>query len=302
MPKKDYYKVLGLNKNATPAEIKTAFKKQARKHHPDMNPDNKKQSEEKFKEASEAYEVLGDAQKRKRYDQYGSFDFGSTGPHNPYEQNYWQNVNLNNIDLEDIFGDVFGMGGPKRGRRSQAGFNFNFGSDHLNRGRDGTDIQWSMPIDFLEAVNGCEKQILLSDGQKIKVRIPAGVYDGAKIRVAGKGNPGAGGGQAGDLIIETKVQMHPSFKREGDDIHVEVDVPLAVALQGGTVNVPTIDGSVQLKIPRFAQSGQRLRLKGKGVSNLKTRASGDQYVKLLVKYPQNLTDSEIKRIVEIVER
>lgn len=302
MAKKDYYKTLGVNKSASQAEIKSAFKKLARKYHPDVNPDDKKNAEEKFKDISEAYEVLGDEKKRAQYDQFGSFDFGSQGPHNPHSQAYWQSVNMNDIDLEDIFGDVFGFGGPKRGRRSK-GFSFNFGQDGgFARGRDGADIEWSMPIDFLEAVNGCEKQILLNNGQRIKVRIPAGVYDGAKIRVAGKGNPGVGGGQAGDLIIETKVQTHPTFQRDGDDIYVDVTVPLSTALQGGKIDVPTIDGTVQMKLPRFAQSGQKLRLREKGVRNIKTRTHGDAYVRLLVKYPTDLSAADVEKILQIIGR
>lgn len=299
MPQKDYYKVLGVKKSATQDEIKAAFKKLARQYHPDVNPNNK-ESEARFKEISEAYEVLGDAAKRKKYDQFGRFDFGSGGPQNPYTQQYWQSVNLNDFDLEDIFGDIFGFGWPKRGRRGGR-VHFNFGG-MPGRARDGSDVHWSLPIDFLEAARGCEKQILMADGKKIKVKIPAGVDNGSRIRLAGKGNPGVAGGQPGNLIIETQVKPHPIFRRKGDEIHLDVNVSLAEALRGDKISVPTISGTVAMTLPKNAQSGQTLRLKGKGVRNLKTGVPGDQYVHLLVKYPRDLSEAERDKILEIVTK
>lgn len=303
MAKKDYYKVLGIAKNATTAEIKTAFKKLARQYHPDVNP-GKKEAEDKFKEVSEAYEVLGDEKKRHQYDQFGSFDFGGRGPQNPYSQQYWQNINFNDGDFDDIFGEIFGFGGPKRGRRAGR-VNFDFGgggSGFNNVSRDGTDINWLLAIEFLEAVNGCEKQILLSDGKRVKVKIPAGVDTGSKIRLSGKGNPGIASGRAGDLIIETKVNPHPHFERDGDDIFVGVDISLAEALRGAKVTVQTITGQVQLTVPKGAQSGQKMRLKGRGVANIKTKVCGNQIVQILVKYPSDLSDAEAEQIAKIVER
>ncbi len=304
MAKKDYYKVLGLTKKATDAEVKTAFKKLARQYHPDVNP-GKKEAEDKFKEVSEAYEVLGDEKKRRQYDQFGSFDFGGGGPQNPYSQHYWQNINFNQGDFDDIFGEIFGFGGPKRGRKA-SGVKFDFGGagggGFNNMSRDGSDIQWSLTIDFLEAVNGCEKQILLSDGQRVKVKIPQGVDDGSKIRLSGKGNPGIGGGSSGDLIIETKVNPHAYFKRDGDDIYVSVDVSLSEALKGGKITVPTITGSVALTIPKGTQSGQKLRLKGRGTTNIKSKSVGNQYVEIMVKYPDDLSDSEIEHITKIIDK
>lgn len=304
MAKKDYYKVLGISKDASEADVKTAFKKLARKYHPDVNPDNK-EAEEKFKEISEAYEVLGDAKKRKQYDQYGRFDFGGGGPQDPFQQGYWQNVNMNDIDINDIFGDIFGFGGgAKRGRtRGPSGFSgFGAGGPRHTSAQNGQDINWSLPIDFLEAVNGCEKQLLLTDGKKVNVKIPAGVETGSKIRLAGKGHPGVAGGKAGNLIIETKVSNHSYFKRDGDDIHVNVDVPLHEALNGTKMAVPTISGSVQLSIPAGAQSGQKLRLKGRGVPNLKTKTPGHQYVHLFVRYPENLSEDEKRVFSEILQK
>jgi len=299
MSRKDYYKLLNVDKKASEADIKTAFKKLAREYHPDVNP-NDKVAEEKFKEISEAYEVLGDKKKRQQYDQMGTFNFGRSGPTDPHSQNYWQNVHFDDVDINDIFGDIFGFGGPKRGRRQgQVRYGFN---QQQSRARTGSDISWTLPLNFMDAVNGTEKQILLTDGKKVKVKIPAGVVTGSKVRLAGKGNPGVAGGKAGHLIIEIEVKGHKTFKREGDDIHVNVEISVAEALQGAKVSVPTIHGDVTMKIPAGSQSGQKLRLKGKGAPNLKTKNSGNQYVHLLIKLPTDLSDKEKKEIIKIIEK
>lgn len=307
MAKKDYYKILGLGKSATADEIKAAFKKLAKRYHPDRNPGDKA-SEEKFKEISEAYEVLGDADKRRKYEQFGHFDFGRSGPQDPFSRAYWQHGGFSQVDLNEIFGDLFGMGGPKRGRRTRTHFDFGdpggFGGGPFGtaQGRDGTDINWTLPLDFLEATRGCEKQILLHNGQKMKVKIPAGVDTGSKIRLKGKGNPGVAGGHAGDLIIETKVGPHAHFRREGDDVHVDVDVVFLEAIRGGKVTAPTIHGPVELKIPKGVQSGQKMRLKDKGISNLKTKVPGHQYVHILIKVPQDLSEKQIEQLEKILAR
>jgi DnaJ-class molecular chaperone len=299
---KDYYKILGIEKSATHDEVKKAFKKLARKHHPDLNPGDKK-AEEKFKEASEAYEVLGDEKKRKQYDQFGAYDFGGSGPQNPYSEGFWQQSGFAQADIEDIFGEIFGMGGPKRGRRGRVVHGFGGGSPFgQSAGRNGSDVQWTLPLDFIEAATGAEKHILLNNGQKIKVKIPAGVETGSKIRLTGKGNPGVAGGQDGDLIIETQVAPHSLFRREGDDIHVDVDVPLSVALTGGKISVPTIAGAVEMKIPRPVQGGQVLRLKERGVPNLKTKVMGHQFARLNITIPQGLTESDIEKIVALLKQ
>lgn len=307
MAKNDYYQVLGLSKGASADDIKSAFKKLAKRYHPDLNPDDKA-AEEKFKEISEAYEVLGDPDKRKKYDQFGHFDFGGRGPQDPFSQGYWQHAGFSQVDLNDIFGDIFGMGGPRRGRKTRMHFDFGdtggFGQGPFGatEGRRGSDINWTLPLEFLEAAKGSEKQILLHNGQKIKVKIPAGVDNGSKIRLKAKGNPGVAGGEAGDLIIETSVHTHEFFRRDGDDVHVDVDVPLIDALRGGKVTVPTVYGPVELKIPGGVQSGQKMRLKGKGIKGLKTKTQGHQIVHILVKVPQGLSEAEIEQIEKILEK
>lgn len=300
---KDYYKVLGVAKSASAQEIKSTFKKLARKYHPDLNP-NDKAAEEKFKAVSEAYEVLSDDKKRRQYDQFGSYDFGGAGPQNPYAEGFWQSTGFAQADLEDIFGEIFGFGGPKRGRRSRGRTDFGFGGAPFGsqRGRDGSDIQWTLPVSFLEAAVGCEKQILLNDGKKVVVKIPAGVSQGSKIRLPGKGNPGVGGGKPGDLIIETLVGDHPFFRRAGDDIHLDVDLSLSEALLGTKIAIPTVHGPVDLKIPKGSQGGHMLRLKDKGITNLKTHVPGHQYVHLNIKLPQDLSDVEVRLITDIVEK
>lgn len=300
---KDYYKVLGIEKSSSHDDVKKAFKNLAKKYHPDKNPGDKA-AEEKFKEISEAYEILGDEAKRKQYDQFGAYDFGPGG--NPYTQGYRPNINYDNIDFDDILGEIFGFGGPKRGRRSQRGVNFDFGFGGApfgaQAGRNGSDINWTLPLDFLEAVNGCEKQILLADGKKVKVKIPSGVETGSKIRLSGKGNPGVAGGQAGDLIIEAQVREHDAFKREGDDIHYNLEIGVLEALQGAKIAVPTISGSVEMRIPAGSQSGQKMRLKDKGVVNLKTKTPGHQYVHLLIKIPTDLTEDEKAHLAKILSK
>ena len=304
---KDYYKTLGLEKGASKDEIKAAFKKMARKYHPDLNPDDK-EAEKQFKEVSEAFEVLGDDKKRQQYDQFGSFNFGQGGPQNPFGEQYWNSAGFSQVDLEDIFGDVFGFGGARRGRRSGS---VNFGGGNpfggmggmgQTRGRKGSDVEWKLPIEFLDAVNGCSKQVLLNTGSKITVKIPAGVSTGSKIRVSGKGNPGVAGGAAGDLYIVTEVKAHKYFRREGDDIHLDVPITLAEALKGAKIEIPTIHGNVSMKIPAGSQSGQKMRLKEKGAPNLKTKAKGHQYLHLQIQVPQGLSKSDQEALEKLAAK
>lgn len=300
---KDYYKILEVDKKASIEDIKKSFKKLARQYHPDLNPGDQA-AEKKFKEISEAFEVLGDEKKRQQYDRMGSFDFGGQGPQDPFSQNFWQSSGFNQVDLEDIFGDIFGFGGPTRGRRAGR-VDFNFGGQPFGargaRPRDGADILWKLPIDFLEAAKGTEKQVLLNDGKKIKVKIPAGVNTGSKIRVPGKGHPGVAGGKPGHLFIEVEVAKHKYFRREGDDVHVDVPITLQEALDGAKIDVPTIDGNVALTIPASSQSGQKLRLKNKGTFNLKTKQRGHQYVHLMVQTPK-LSDTDKKTLLGLLKK
>ncbi|MBI4412455.1 MAG: J domain-containing protein, partial [Deltaproteobacteria bacterium] len=189
--------------------------------------------------------------------------------------------------LGDIFGDLFGgLGGAGGAKRRRRGFATDFGT--ANQTRKGKDLHYSIDLDFLDAVKGCEKNIRLTHGVNFKVKIPPGIAEGQKIRLGGKGEPGVAGGEPGDMYIEPRILPHPWFRRNGDDIEADLPITVTEALEGGRVKVPTIDGMVEMKIPAEAQSGQKLRLKGKGVENRKTGAKGDQYVVLQIHLPESL--------------
>ncbi|MBX7147539.1 J domain-containing protein [bacterium] len=298
----DFYKILGIEKTAATDEIKSAFKKLARKYHPDVNPGDKK-AEEKFKQISEAYEVLSDPKKRKEYDTMGAFNFegfpGGGGSNYQYTYSSGRNpfsggpggpggFDIN--DLGEMFGDLFG-GQAQKSRGRRGGFK--------PEPQKGKDLVFSVNIDFLEAAGGAEKNIRLSNGVSLKVKIPAGVDNGSRIRLAGKGEPGINGGEAGDLFIETRVNDHPFFKRQDDDITLLLPITVLEALKGAKIKVPTLDSAVSLTIPPSSQSGQKLRLKGKGMTNMKTKVTGDLYVILQITVPQHLDKKAIEKLEEI---
>ncbi|MBI2340298.1 MAG: DnaJ domain-containing protein [Deltaproteobacteria bacterium] len=307
---KDYYQILGISKGAGEEEIRKAFKKLARKYHPDVNPGDKK-AEERFKEISEANEVLSNPEKRKKYDAFGTADFegfpgGGAGgwrtyTYNPFEGGggkYGAGIDLD--DLGDIFGDLFGgLGGVGGAARRRRGFTADFGT--ANRTRKGKDLYFSLDLDFTDAAKGCEKTIRLGSGVSFKVKIPAGITDGQKIRLAGKGEPGVAGGEAGDLYIEPRIIAHPWFRRSGNDIEVDLPLNLSEALSGGKVKAPTIDGMVEVKIPAGAQSGQKMRLKGKGALDRKTGSRGDQYLVLQVHLPEGLDQRSKEELLKAVK-
>jgi len=373
MADRDLYAALGVGKTATTEEIKKAYRKLARKYHPDVNPGNK-DAEEKFKSISEANEVLSDPEKRKIYDEFGheglragfdpeqarqyrqwqqaggagtggGYSFHQTGPDDQGSYRY--------SGFEDIFSDLFGAGGERAARRGPS---------------KGRDVETSLDVDFLTAIKGATTRISLQrrtpcsrcggigrvsashdavcptckgTGQTrvaqgplnftqtcpdcggtgragevcpgchgsgwapvtetIDVNIPAGVNDGSKIRLAGKGEPGIDGGTPGDLYIVTHVQAHPVFRRDGDSLNVDVPITVSEAIKGAEVTIPTPSGPVQLKVPPGTKSGQRLRLKGKGVPNLKTKVPGDMYVTVRVQIPST-TDPEARRAAESLDR
>ncbi|HBF11825.1 MAG TPA: molecular chaperone DnaJ [Deltaproteobacteria bacterium] len=311
---KDFYKILEVSRSASEEEIRKAFKKLARKYHPDMNPGDKK-AEEKFKGISEAYDVLSNPEKRKKYDTFGNADFegfpGGGGPsysYNPFGGGgggFRSTGNINPEDLGDIFGDLFtgftgrAQQGQGRGRRQRRPAGFDFGGAATGETR-GKDLTFSLDLDFLEAIHGCEKQMRLPNGVMFKVKIPPGVTSESKIRLAGQGEPGYNGGSGGDLYIHRHIRSHPIFKREGDNIEVELPITIMEALEGAKVKVPTVDGPVELKIPAESQSGQKLRLKGKGVSNPKEKTRGDQYIVLQVKVPEGLSGAQIAELKKIL--
>ncbi len=303
--KRDFYDVLSVKKDATAAQIKSAYRKLARKYHPDVNKDD--DATKKFQEASEAYEVLSDTKKRQTYDQFGMAAFtqgaaGGGGAPPGWGGGMGGGGQRVNVNFADIFGgggtgDGFaGMGlddilealGGGTGRRSARG---------RTRGPapKGQDVGYRVMLDFLQAIRGTELTLKV-DSQNISVKIPAGVKDGQKIRLRGKGHPGPGG--SGDLLIECKIRKHLYFCRDGNDISVEVPISITEAALGAKVDVPTIDGTTTVKIPAGVASGRRLRLKEKGVLPAgKDKTRGDQYVTIKIAPPEKLS-KEARELLE----
>ena len=378
MPK-DYYKILGVPRNATQEEIKKAYRRLAMKYHPDRNPGDK-EAEEKFKEIAEAYSVLGDPEKRKKYDQYGFYFEGDVPPGGaPGGEGF-------SVNFEDIFNEFFRRGGGRThggerfrdfsyifedifdlfgGQGGGGGFEDVFTSAAGERGQRGEDLTYTIELDFMDVIRGvtttiqvdrydkcpvcggtgevplpqpqvcpqCKGTGYISTGaaffrvkqvcprcggtgkvtstqcsrcggtgrvkivDTINVRIPPGVEDGSKLRIAGKGNAGVKGGPPGDLHLIVKVKPHPVFERKGDDIYVTLPITVYEAALGATVEVPTLDGVVKMKIPPGTKSGQKFRIKGKGVKNPKTGIIGDQYVIVEVVLPENISP-EVREFLE----
>jgi curved DNA-binding protein len=328
---KDYYSTLGVAKTATEKEVKQAFRKLARKHHPDVNPGDKS-AESKFKEINEAYEVLGDPDKRKKYDELGanwrmyeqaggpggSAGYaGSGGPGaSPFGAGAGWNVNVGGSpggfrtmtedEMREMFGDASpfsdffqtffgGSGGgamdpddPGAGRR---------GARPRSRVRSGRDIEQEIELGLEDAFNGTMRRFATSMGgqeRTVDVRIPAGVGDGSRVRVAGEGEPGVGGGKAGDLYLRVRLAPHPKFERKGRDLYTRAQVPLTAAVLGGEAEVPTLSGKpLRLKIPATTQNGQVFRLKGHGMPSAgKTDETGDLYATVDVQLPKSLTSEQ----------
>ncbi len=309
MAKKDYYDVLGVKKTATEEEIKKAYRALAMKYHPDRNPGNKKEAEERFKEINEAYAVLSDKDKRRQYDQFGPSGFS---------QRYSQEDIFRGFDINDVLGSIFGRasrGGRTRfggfedlfgGRGRQPDFGDIFsGQDSQTEGpfaQKGQDIQSELNLSFEEAASGTEKKVRLPKNGKfeeVTVKVPAGIESGKKLRLAGKGMRGLGGGPPGDLYLKVNVADHPIFKREGSDIVLDKEIKISDAILGTTMEVPTLEGSKNIKIPPGTQSNSRIRLKGFGLPRLQGGSKGDEYVRILIRYPKNLNDRQKKLIEEL---
>lgn len=322
MAKRDYYEILGVKKNATEEEIKKAYRKLAMKYHPDRNPGNK-QAEERFKEINEAYAVLSDKNKRQQYDQFGPAGFS---------QRFSQEDIFRGFDISDLFkdlgfstGDVFSriFGGGARGAKirfggfedlfgQKSGQSYDLGDFFPGGGYQraepfsskGQDIEYELTLSFQEAAWGGEKKVKFSKGgqmEEITVKIPAGIESGKKLRIAGKGMPGIGGGPPGDLYLKVNVADHPLFKREGSDIVVDKEIKLSEALLGTTVEVPTLEGVKYVKVPPGTQSHTRIRLKGFGIPHFQGSGRGDEYVRIVVKIPKNLTEKQ-KRLIEELKK
>jgi curved DNA-binding protein len=282
---KSLYETLGISENATQAEIKKAYRKLARKYHPDIC--KKPECEEKFKEINAAYEVLSDEEKRKQYDQFGDAMFGNQNFHDFYKQ---QGAN---VDLDEILRNIFG-GGFSRSRSSGfGGFSGFEGFEGFGGGyqQPNLDINARMTIPFNVAVMGGIHSVNIN-GETINLKIPAGITTGKKLRVRGKGK--AYNGQRGDLIIEVEVAKSPEYERNGDDLIKTIDVPLKIMMFGGKIPVQTLQKEITVKIPKNSKNGQKLRVKGYGVAN-----KGDLYLKLNVVLPKvEELDSELAKMME----
>ncbi len=349
MAKRDCYEVLGVARTASLDEIKKAYRKAALQFHPDRNPGDKA-SEEKFKEATEAYSLLSDSDSRVKYDQFGwaAFEQGAGSGFGGFHADF--------SEFEDIFGDLFS---------SFFGGSFGGSSSRRTRGRSGRDLRYDLEIEFIEAIRGCEREIKITkrvhceqcsgsgaaegssaetcqqcrgngqvaiqqgfftvtrtchvcsgSGKVIKkpckacagaglkpkesvvqVKIPAGINDGQRLKLRGEGESGQLGGPAGDLFVHIAVSEHPFFKRQDSEIVCEMPISYAVAVLGGEIEVPTVDGDVNLKIPAGTDSGKVFRLKGKGVQSIGASRRGDQHVQIYVRVPKKISEKQ-KAILE----
>lgn len=293
MPHRDLYEILGVSRTASTEEIKKAYRRLAKQYHPDVNPGNRA-AEEKFKEVTAAFEVLSDEKRRKLYDEFGAdalrtgFDEkkaeeyrrwkrqGAPAGGMPFDFGDFATVNVGDygaFDFGSIFGDLFGggAGGRPRARRGPVR-------------TAGADAQARIEISLREAVLGAERDLRV-DGRTLRVKIPAGVSDGSQIRLAGQGGSGAHGGPAGDLFLEVKVREHPHVRLEGKDLHVDLPVTVPEAVNGAEVRLPTFEGPVSLRVPKGAHGGMRLRLRAKGLPDLRGGPRGDLYAVVQVVLP-----------------
>jgi DnaJ-class molecular chaperone len=317
---KDYYATLGLTKTASEKEIKAAYRKLARKHHPDVNPGDKS-AETTFKEINEAYEVLGDPEKRRKYDELGAnwrqyeqaqqqgygwpggapgggaqggfggsegawtINMGGPGGYRTMTEDEMREMFGTEDPFSDFFRTFFGGGGAEpRARGGRA------------RTQKGRDLEHEVELTLEEAYHGATRRITINQGghvRSIDVRIPPGVKEGSRVRAAGEGEAGSNGGSAGDLFLRVHIRPHAVFERDGDDLHVKIAVPVTTAVLGGEAQVPTITGSVRLKVPETTQPGTKFRLKGHGMPLVgKGDARGDLYAMVDVQLPRSLTKDQ----------
>ena len=355
MPDQDYYTILGVDKKADEKTIRRAFRKLAKKYHPDTNQGDKT-AEQKFKEINEAYAILGDEKKRALYDKYGKAAFqegfdpeayeayqryagGMGGPHsggpfagygnpfasgagaagtfhgsgfgNGFGNGSWQEVHFDGADMDDILKNLFHGGGGayeraggRNGAYGPAGSRsgaYEYGGNRAPM--KGEDLQAQITVSFEEAALGCEKQITLRDTagktSTLSVRIPAGIEDGKKIRLKGRGQSAGAGAAAGDLYLLVHVQEKTGYERKGQDVYVTVRIPFTTAVLGGEAQVPTLYGNVICRIPAGTQSGSRIRLKGKGIApEGNPQRKGDQYIVVQIEVPSHVTEEQKKLLRE----
>lgn len=325
MQYKDYYAILGVAKNAPEKDIKSAYRKLARKWHPDANPKNPKEAEEKFKEISEAYEVLGDPEKRKKYDVLGP-NWQQAAQQAEQQRRYRTTVDGQEFDFEfgeggpSGFSDFFDMFFSGVGRRQT--------TQRSGIARRGQDLETTIELNLRDAYQGGTKAVSLQiedvcprchgagtegrhlcpqchgtgrvlSNKRFEVTIPKGIREGQRIRLAGQGGAGSNGGPNGDLHLIVQLHDDPTFKRNGDDLYVDLPVSIYDLVLGGEVEVPTLSGEVAMTIPAGTQNNRLLRLQGRGMPQVKGKGSGDQYVRLIGQLPQDLSDKEKKLFKEL---
>ncbi len=299
----DPYSVLGVSKTASAAEIQKAFRKLAKKHHPDLNPGDKA-AEAKFKEISQANEILSDAEKRRRFDA-GEID--ASGQEVPPRGFYRDQAGAAGgkyqrgggheafVDMGDIFSQMFGERGGYSFRREGGPGGGEAGFEGFDLG--GMPVTYTLTVPFLVAARGGKQRVNLPDGKTLDIDIPEGTTDGQTLRLKGQGMPGTKGKPAGDAYVEIRVQPHAFFEARDNDIHIELPVTLTEAALGGRVKVPTVGGSVMLNVPAGSNTGTSLRLKGRGLLDRKSGQRGDQYVRLKVMLPDK-PDEKLKAFLE----
>lgn len=309
----DYYKILGVDKKASQDDIKKAYRKLALKYHPDRNQGNKS-AEEQFKKVSEAYAVLGDAEKRKQYDSFGSQE--------AFSRNFSQEDIFRGFDLNEILRDLGGFGGATfggspRGRGQRHAYSTDDLFSQLFRGqqqqyrqqpfpRKGQGVEYSLAISIEDAYSGSEKRIAFKkdDGSlnEVTVKIPKGIDTGKKLRLPGKGLPGSNGGPPGDMFISVKVAPHPQFTRDGDDIHIHKTVTFPQAALGTSVDIRLPDGETKrIKVPPGTQANTKIRMKGLGFPRFKGTGRGDGYVRFSIEVPKKLTKKQSQLIKTLAE-
>lgn len=301
MAKKDFYKVLGVGRNAAPDEVKKAYRKLAMQFHPDKNPGDKS-AEDKFKEASEAYEVLSDVKARQNYDQFGTIDPATSSP------GYYTGPNYEDFDFEsyknqnpyttesaydlfnDLFGDIMGQQKSRRGPSKSRG----------------SDLRYNLSVTYEEAARGCEKQIRFvrskngkEDSANLLVTVPAGVNSGQRLKLSGEGDSGAYGGQAGDLYVIVNLMEHTLFKRQGLDVLMDLPISFVDAIAGTELDVPTLTGRASVRVPPNTHPGQVFRLRGKGFPDLGGVKPGDMLLRVVIDVPVDLTKEQIDAVKKL---
>ncbi|MFA9497969.1 MAG: DnaJ C-terminal domain-containing protein [Deltaproteobacteria bacterium] len=301
MAETDYYKMLGVNKNASKNDIKKAYRKLAMKYHPDQTKGDKS-AEEKFKKISEAYAVLSDAEKRKQYDTFGSAGF---------QQRYSQEDIFRGSDFDSILNELFGGSGRFGGGGSGMRFSFGGGSpfdgyqQQQQAPSKGSDLVYELPLTLKEAATGTQKTVSFQHqgrSEKITVKIPRGMISGKKLRIAGKGEPSPYGGPSGDLYIKAKVLGDPVYDVRGHDLYINRDIKLSEAILGSNISVPTLDGkTLSLKIPPGSKHKTKMRLPGHGLPHMDGKGQGDLYVRIHVHIPKELSKKQKDLIGQLAD-